>query len=281
RLVGAGLSRVGVVYPKSDSAFITTLVAAIASKAAGRGLQLVLRPSETHDPAIASTLVEALVSEGAEAVLLVPPYAEMLGQASRERLQIPFAGLVCAEAISGMATVRIDNQSAAYALTKNLIDLGRRRIGVLVGPRDHSDSLARLEGHKAALEDHGLIHDPALEADGDFSFVSGMKGARRLIEAQSSIDAIVASNDEMAAGVLWVAQTLGRRVPDDLAVCGFDDTLLATRVWPALTTVRQPLDRMAGHALDALKTAFRNRGWGGEPVDLMLDYELIERNSTR
>lgn len=280
RLVGASLSRVGVIYPASDSIFLTGLVAAIAAEAAGRGLQLILRPAPPEEPGL-TPLAQEAISAGAEALILIPPFAERVDDEARGAITVPVAGLVTAGPMAGMATARIDNEAASSALTTLLIRAGHRRIGAITGPMDHSDSLARLNGYRQALRDHDLPVEAVLEAPGDFGFTSGIAGAERLLALPEPPTAILAANDEMAAGALWVLNSRGLRVPDDMAVCGFDDTLLATRVWPTLTTVRQPLAALAGQALEDLMKAFRNRGSPFTGADTVLPFELIERGSTR
>ncbi|WP_438852578.1 LacI family DNA-binding transcriptional regulator [Brevundimonas nasdae] len=281
RLAGAGLSRVGVIYNSGESAFQTTLTAAIATEAASRGLQLLFRPLLTRKPERVRDLAQELVSSGAEAIILVPPYAEMLDVGAMTELGVPLAGLVTASPIEGMATARIDNVGAAQAVTTLLLDQGHERIGVVVGPLNHSDSIARRDGHRAALIARGLTPPDELEAQGDFGFASGIACADQLLDLEHPPTAIVAANDEMAAGVLWTANRRALRLPDDLAVCGFDDTLLATRVWPTLTTIRQPLAEMAGQAMEALKTAFRNRSDAPAATDAVLPFTLIQRGSTK
>lgn len=279
RLAGASLSRVGVIYPAGDSAFLTTLVAAIATEAASRGLQLLLRPSTARTAAQARNVAHDLIAAGAESLLIVSPFAEML-QAHASTLDVPLAGLVTARPIAGMATVRIDNESAAFALTALLLDKGHAPIGVITGAMTHSDSVARLDGFRDALRARDLPLDPALEVTGDFGFASGIAGAEVLLQQTPPPTAIVAANDEMAAGVLWLVNSRGLRVPDDVAVCGFDDTLLATHVWPALTTVRQPITDMAAEALDALSAAFRSKSRASVERDIVLPFVVIERGST-
>ncbi|HWU02684.1 MAG TPA: substrate-binding domain-containing protein, partial [Novosphingobium sp.] len=151
--------------------------------------------------------------------------------------------------------------------------------GVVTGPVAHSDSHARLEGYKAALAEHGLPFVPELCAEGRFTFGSGLRAADALLSLPEPPDAIAAGNDDMAAAALLAAHRRGLVLPRDLAVCGFDDTLIATRVWPALTTVRQPIADMTSQAIDALVEALRDPRARGS--DLVLDFTLVERESIK
>jgi LacI family transcriptional regulator len=178
-----------------------------------------------------------------------------------------------------MFTVRIDNRAASRAITELLIAKGRRRIAVIAGPQDHSDSVERLKGCREALAAHGLSLADGLVIEGRFTFESGLEAAEALLDLELPPDAIVAANDDMAAAALWVAHRRGLTLPRDLAVTGFDDTLLATRVWPPLTTVRQPIDQMTAQALDLLLGALQRGFEGAQPVDSLQTYELVERGS--
>jgi LacI family transcriptional regulator len=126
------------------------------------------------------------------------------------------------------------------------------------------------------LAAHGLPFDPALVAEGNFTFASGLVAANALLDVVPRPDAIAAANDDMAAAVLWAAHSRGLVLPRDLSVTGFDDTLLATRVWPALTTIRQPIRQMVATAVDHLTTAL---GGGAGVSDTVLDFTLVERDS--
>lgn len=275
RLVGARPTRLGLICPDHDSVFINATIAAVAMEAAEQGLQLMIRRLPTKAPQDVEAVVEQLARAGADALLLIPPFAEALIGCER-RSSLAAAAIATAGPLPEMATVRIDNAAAARALTLRLIEKGHTRIGVIAGPRDHSDSMARLQGHRAALRAYGLAALPELEVEGAFSFDSGRLAAERLLDLDARPTAIVAANDDMAAGALWAAHERGIPLPDGLAVAGFDDTLLATRVWPALTTVRQPVAAMARQAIELIAQALA----GAQPLrDVVLDFELIERAS--
>ncbi|WP_404417021.1 substrate-binding domain-containing protein [Brevundimonas vesicularis] len=159
--------------------------------------------------------------------------------------------LATATALEGITTIRVDNASAIRELTDRLLAQGHRRIGFVSGPDSHSDSQARRAAFDLAVASGGRPIGSELIYVGDFTFRSGLDAGNHFLDLAEPPSAIIASNDDMAAGVLWVANQRGMTVPDELAVTGFDDTLLATRVWPAPTTVRQPITKMAGLARSA------------------------------
>ena len=137
--------------------------------------------------------------------------------------------------------VDVDNADGAAVATAHLIAGGRRRIATIAGPADMPPGVDRLIGWRSALTDAGL--DDSLVEWGDFSPESGTEAMRRLLERDPSIDGLFAANDQMAVGAYAALREAGRRVPEDVAVVGFDDDIFARSAVPALSTVRQvPVD---------------------------------------
>jgi LacI family transcriptional regulator len=278
RLVGATPARVGLLYAGVDSMFIDGMLAAAAVASAERGLQLMARKAASPEDAV--EVARALQKSGADALLLLPPFELALsGSAEFQALGLVTAAIATAAPLPDMFTVRIDNRAASRAVTDLLIAKGRQRIAVIAGPQDHSDGVERLKGCRDALAAHGLPLPDELVIEGRFTFESGLEAAERLLDRPAPPDAIVAANDDMAAAALWVAHRRGLTLPRDLAVAGFDDTLLATRVWPPLTTVRQPIDRMTARALDLLLDALRQPPEDVRPSDVLEPYALVDRAS--
>jgi LacI family transcriptional regulator len=278
RLVGATPARIGLLYAGEESMFINAVLAAVAVASAERGLQLIVRKAAPRE---ALEAARALRESGAEALLLLPPFDTVLsGSPAFQALGMSAAAIATAAPLPDMFTVRIDNQAAARAVIELLIAKGRRRIAVIAGPQDHSDSIERLRGCRDALQAQGVPLEDDYVVEGRFTFESGLEAAERLLDLPAPPDAIVAANDDMAAAALWIAHRRGLSLPRDLAVTGFDDTLLATRVWPALTTVRQPIDRMTAHALDLLLDALRRPTPDLRPRDVLEAHDLVERAST-
>ncbi len=278
RLVGATPARIGLLYAGVDSMFIDTTLAAAAVASAERGLQLIARKAASPDDAL--DVARSLQRSGADALLLLPPFDLVLsGSPEFLALDMATAAVATAAPLPDMFTVRIDNRAASRAITELLITKGRRRIAVIAGPQDHSDGVERLLGCRDALAAHGLSLADDLVIKGRFTFESGLEAAERLLGLPAPPDAIVAANDDMAAAALWTAHRRGLTLPRDLAVTGFDDTLLATRVWPPLTTVRQPIDRMMARALDLLLDALRRFPEAAPPTDVLEAYDLVERAS--
>ena len=170
--------------------------------------------------------------------------------------------------------VFIDNTRAAAELTAHLIALGHRRIAHIAGPPEYATSAQRAAGTRAALEAAGT-YDPALFVPGRFDFASGAEAAATLLALADPPTAIFAASDDMAAGALTAAHRAGMPVPGGVSIAGFGDDALAGYVWPALTTVRQPVRALGWNAADLLLGDAE-----GETERRQLDYELVIRAST-
>lgn len=169
--------------------------------------------------------------------------------------------------------VDVDNTAAARIATQHLIDSGRTRIATITGPVTMLASVDRLQGFHSALEDAGL--SPFAEEAGDYSETSGADAARRLL-AHGRPDAIFVASDLMARGALTALRSEGVRVPEDVAVVGFDDSQVALSTDPQLTTVRQPMYAMG----EAMAGVMLSRLAGNEPPEItILSTELVVRDS--
>ncbi|MGV9500369.1 LacI family DNA-binding transcriptional regulator [Streptomyces sp. NPDC003642] len=140
--------------------------------------------------------------------------------------------------------VDADNVGGAREAVAHLVAGGRRAIAAITGPLDMYVARCRLRGYRQALEHAGLPAPASRTVEGDFTEASGRRAMTELLERHPEVDAVLAASDTMASGALAVLRAAGRRVPDDVAVIGFDDFELARHTDPPLTTVRQPLEQI-------------------------------------
>lgn len=173
--------------------------------------------------------------------------------------------------------IRLDNLAGGYLATRHLLDRGHRRIAHISGRMSSRDSIDRLDGYRRALQDAGLPFDADLVVPGDFVEEGGRDAMQRLLEREDGLTAVFAANDQSAAGALFALRDAGLRVPEDVSLVGFDDTLLAHYLYPALTTVRQPLVEM-GQAAAWLALASLGEDVRRE-VTKRFDPVLVERDS--
>jgi DNA-binding LacI/PurR family transcriptional regulator len=173
----------------------------------------------------------------------------------------------------GDFVVDVDNVAGAYNATRRLIDIGRTRIATITGPLTMVASVDRVQGFRAALKDAGLT--PYAEEEGDYSESSGAEAARRLLDGGRP-DAIFVASDLMARGTLTALRAAGVRVPEDIALVGFDDSSVAVTTDPQLTTMRQPMYAQG----EAMARILLSRLAGEDPpTTTILPTELVVRAS--
>jgi DNA-binding LacI/PurR family transcriptional regulator len=170
--------------------------------------------------------------------------------------------------------VGADDRGGARAAVDYLARSGRREIGTIAGPPDRAAGVDRLAGYRTAMAEMGA-ETSGLITYGDFHQASGDHAMNRLLDRHPDIDAVLAASDQMAVGALRALHRTGRRVPDDVAVVGFDDTPIAGRVRPRLTTVRRPVEEMGAR----LARELLRRITGAPGRNVVLDTELIIRDS--
>ena len=193
-------------------------------------------------------------------------------------LEIPCARVAPKSPDRDAIDVVCNDEEASFALAEFVIAEGHQRIGFIKGHPDHGAAVRRFAGYKRALKAHGIAYSGSLVRQGYFDFESGRKAGLKLLSLADPPTAIIASNDDMAAGAIFQAHEAGLAVPEDVSVVGFDDTPIASHTWPPLTTVRQPITRMAKTAADLLIRKLRDREL---EVELgALPCEMVVRRST-
>jgi DNA-binding LacI/PurR family transcriptional regulator len=180
--------------------------------------------------------------------------------------------------VDDVSSVDADNRGGARSAVDHLAGIGRSRIATITGPLDMGPGLDRYEGYLDGLKAAGHAEDDDLVVEGDFSQESGANGARRLLRERPDLDAVFAASDLMAAGALQELGRHGRRVPQDVAVIGFDDSSLAHLTDPPLSSVRQPLDEMGRVMTEMLLELMGDPG--AELRRELLPTELVVRAST-
>lgn len=174
--------------------------------------------------------------------------------------------------------VDVDNVQGARLAVEHLLERGRRRIATIAGPDDMVAGSSRHEGYADALASAGLELDPDLVVRGDFGQDSGEQGMRILLERAPDLDAVFCANDLMAAGALRALLDAGRRVPEDVAVVGFEDAPIAASTTPALTTVHQSPEEMGRAMVEVLLDQAADPEQG--PSARMLSTHLVVRASS-
>jgi DNA-binding LacI/PurR family transcriptional regulator len=176
--------------------------------------------------------------------------------------------------------VDADNEGGAYQAVRHLLDRGRTTIATVAGPADMAPGADRLAGWARALREstaRSRAPVPALAAHGDFTPAGGATAAATLLDRHPDIDGIFVASDLMALGVLEALRRTGRRVPEDVAVVGFDDSELAQSSVPPLTTVRQPMEDLGRHMATLLVSQLDG---SADPEGVVLQTQLVIRESS-
>lgn len=282
-LAAGDATQIGLLYSNPSDAYLSQFLVGALAAARRAGCHLVLEACESERPDEQAEATRRFAATEVQGVVLPCPLAEASPvQAELAAAGIPAVCVAIGHPMPGTHNVRIDDYAASAAMTRHLLELGHRRIGFIRGNPNQSSSLERYRGFATAIEGAGLeVKDMPIE-QGYFTFRSGIIATERLLDRSNPPTAIFASNDDMAAAAVGVAHRRGLHVPQDISIVGFDDTQLATNIWPELTTIRQPTAAMAEAALDLLLNRLRSNRKGehaAEHEDEVLGYELVVRES--
>lgn len=279
---GAG-DHIGLLYANPSAAYLSQFLIGALEAARRAGCHLVIESCESATPEEQAEVTRRFALSEVDGVILPPPLSESVPIMSElAAVGIPVVTVAMGFPQEDSLNVRINDFEAAAEMTRHLLDLGHRNIGFIRGDPNHIASHERERGFLAALEAAGLEPSVALMEQGFFTYRSGLAAAEKLLARPEPPTAIFASNDDMAAAAVSVAHRRGLAVPADLSVVGYDDTSLATTIWPELTTVKQPIAAMAEAALELLLNDIRTRR-AATPrkfTERVLDHSLIIRESS-
>ena len=279
-LAGSVPCRIGLLYDNPSTGYLSDLLLGALDESNRTGAQVLVERCGSSEMAAAA--LGKLLKTGIDGLILTPPLCE----SERVLAEVQQVGVVAVAVASGhaserIATVRFDNEAAARDLTEYLLALGHRRFGYIKGHPNHAGSQLRLQGFLGALAAAGIDPDGVRQQQGYFSYRSGLEAAERLLADEPYPTAIFAANDDMAAAAVSLAHRIGFEVPEDLSIAGFDDTPIAASIWPALTTIHQPVAAMARAAVNlVLEEVQRQREGTGAPRQLLHPHTLIVREST-
>ncbi len=253
------------------------IVTSIAETLALHGQGMLL---DAGDAVVKSAVMRGLPHRGDVygALLILPPEPKGDLEALAAR-GYPFVVVDPRTAVpQGMVSISAAHFSGARAVTRHLIELGHRRIGVITGPPYWHTRDDRVGGHLAALAEAGVLGDPGLLRSGEPATKTGVWAGRELLGLRPRPTAVVCFNDKVAVGVMEAAAACGLRVPADLSVAGFDDIDVSRATSPRLTTVRQPLQEMGRTAVTMLMRQLD--GHAHEALSMELETRLVVREST-
>jgi LacI family transcriptional regulator len=271
----------GLLYDVTCGAYATSVLAGFIERSRAAKYQVVMEPCDYGASSLAEDVTRSVRQSRVDGVILTPPLSDLKAvSGALESLSIPFVRIAPGKHSDTYRSVCTNDRESCSSMTEQLAGLGHQRIAFIVGNPDHAAVMDRYRGYVDGLQTCGLKLDKSLVVQGYNSYASGVQCARKLMNAspEKRPTAIFASNDEMAAGALSVIHGLGLGIPEDVSVVGFDDAPLASQVWPALSTIRQPIADMAAQAAELLL-----RLLAGEPPDhakRVIPSSLMFRQST-
>jgi LacI family transcriptional regulator len=243
-----------------------------------RGYNLLLHPCQGDMDDAALEIQQLSRQALLDGFIVTPPLADsrklVTAMAS---LKLPFVRVSQLFRGQFSPSVSVGDRLGAYRMTEYLAGLNHRHVAFIVGNENQGASVDRLGGYRDAVKEFSLTDNPDWVRQGDFTFESGSRCMTELLALKKRPTAVFASNDDMAAGALLVAHREGLEVPADVSIVGFDDIAMSQRLWPPLTTVRQPTKKAAAIAttmlLDSLRTGDRS------PENREVATELVIRES--
>jgi DNA-binding LacI/PurR family transcriptional regulator len=239
-----------------------------------RRLMLMLAPTREEE----SRIDRYLASGHVDGVVLVGPHGAdpLLRRLTRQ--QVPF--VVSGRPMEQRLVTYVDsqNRSGAETAVRHLLESGRRVVATIHGTLDLTSATDRLAGYRDALRAAGRAIDPALEVDGEYRSRTAVQAMNTLLERHLNLDAVFVASDSMAIAAMQAVKDSGRRVPDDVAVIGFDDLPTASESRPTLSTVRQPVEAMGREMVRLLLQRISHPHLA--PQAVIFGTELVLRGST-
>ncbi|WP_325100205.1 LacI family DNA-binding transcriptional regulator [Streptomyces sp. GMY02] len=279
-LVTRRTDSVALVVPDAETRlfsepYFSEIIRGVSAGLAGAGMQLLLVLA--RDAQEYARLASYLSAQRVDGVLMMAVHSEDTLPDRLEELAVPTVLAGRRSHREPLGHVRADNSGGARVAVRHLLASGRRTVGTITGPLDMDVARDRLDGYREALREAGAVVEDDLIASGDFTEEGGRAAMRELLRRRPDLDAVFAASDVMASGAVLELRATGRRVPHDVALIGFDDSIVARHIDPPLTSVRQPLEEMGRTMASLLLDEIAHRGTGHREV--VLPTELVVRES--
>lgn len=248
---------IGVLLPDLYGEFFSEIIRGIDTEA--RRLQYHLLVSSSHNDREEIRAALRAMRGRVDGLIVMSPHLDARTLEVNLPPHLPVVLLNCRVEGGAYESINIDNFGGAHSMMCHLLTLGHRRIAFVRGPIGNCDAEERLRGYRSTLAEHGVVWRPEWEVMGDFTEAGGEHATLELLGRRPHPTAVFASNDSTAIGILSALRALGRSVPDDVAVAGFDDIPVARYLTPPLTSVGVSITRLGRFATDKLLRAIAER----------------------
>jgi LacI family transcriptional regulator len=275
RALVSGRSRIiGAIVPTLDHAIFARAIQAMQTTLDAAGYQLLVAAHE-YSPASETSAIRAILSRGVDALMLVG--ADHSDETWSLLKATPVPVLLTWSFDERLPCIGFDNALAGRLAAEYLLSLGHRRVGIISGACSANDrARLRIEGARAALEEHGYDLPKERVSEQAFTFAGGRKGLSEMLAKAEPPTAIIGGNDLLAAGAIFEAQSRGLRIPQDVSVVGIDNLEISLHTTPALTTVHLPTAKLGEESAHYLLARLQSRE---RPKRVSLPIELIVRGS--
>jgi len=274
---------IGIVCEHANANYVSNFLVGALKKCRTNGFHIVIDETAGETEKAISIVTDLIQVTHVDGLILLPPLADIPEVLTLlKESKTPFVRIAPDIDLLASPYICMDDYQAAYDITEHLVQSGHKRIAHIIGSENQGVSRLRYQGYLDALRSHRLLMPPEYIEQGDFTYKSGLIAAEKLLSLKEKPDAIFAGNDEMAAAVVSVAHKKHLDVPEQVSVVGFDDTELASAVWPSITTIKQPLRDMAGLAISLLTEPANNPpNTASAAKRHVLPYQLCLRESSK
>ncbi|PRX21812.1 LacI family transcriptional regulator [Orenia metallireducens] len=268
---------IGLILPDISSLFYSEVTRAIQDIATKHGYQVMVCNTDS-DEKRESAYIEWLQGNKIAGIIFLGN-----GLANNKIINLGLSGypIVLANRLVEevmLPSVIIDNNTGAFEATKHLLERGHKRIALINGPKDNLTAQNRFRGYREALKEYNLDYDPSLIINKDWSRECGYQGFLELLNLEEPPTAIFAANDLIAVGVIEAIKMGGYLIPEEIAVVGFEDTIVTSIIEPPLTTVAQPMYELGANSAKKLFSLIEDEDIE-ENIEILTS-KLIVRKST-
>jgi LacI family transcriptional regulator len=273
---------IGLIYDNPNASYTINFQEGALAALRRMGYELVVHPCDRNSDQFLTEIRGLVSRQKLDGVILPPPVSENAELAELlKKLDCPYVRVICAPLDDPENLVLSRDRESAAEVAEHLTKLGHKRIAMIMGPPTYRSSLERLSGFSNALAERGLALAPQYLAEGAYTFESGATCAERLLSLSPPPTAIFAGNDETAAGVYRTAYLRGLKIPDDLTVIGFDDSQLASRLHPSLTTMHHPIRDMGRLAAEKVMAKIARQGGQSMAATTVFAHLVVRESSGR
>ncbi len=270
----------GLIYDV-PTLFINDIQKGILSVCGDAGYELVVHACHIESDRLIDDVTRFISRAKLDGVIILPPVSELSEVADTlDKAGCRFVQFTSELGVEPWKLVVTNYLPALTDMTNHLVELGHKEMGFISGPRTNISSQKRQEMFVQALARYGLELRPEMIVEGAFTYESGVKAAKKILSWKRRPSAIFAANDEMAFGVMKVANEMGLKIPDDLSLVGFDGTSFSSFVIPALSTIRRQTDEMSRLGTQKLLALIDQGPDAARGFETMVSPQFVPREST-